>query len=322
MFSYDARGIKINSLDFWLDAHRKVLFSFVSHGHADHLKNHDTILATPATIQFHAHRARQKKAIPLNLGEKYELDYIIIELFPAGHEMGSAMSRVEIDGMSLLYSGDFKMKKSWTADDIKIPNADILIMESTFGDPQYIYDHSQDYLRDEVFNFVEDCFRSGTTPLVMGYALGKAQEAMKMLGDAGYKVRVHRAAWELAKIYMQFGITFENCTPWKDESIAADEVLLIPPHSLKFNRVRNLPARYRTVFLSGWANSPNGMRFGAHHTIPMSDHADFNELLEFVRQVNPHKIYTTHGFDHFPQYLRDIGYDAELLTETTQTSLF
>lgn len=322
MFFYDAKGIKINGSDFWLDAHRKVSFSFVSHGHADHLKNHELILATPATVQFHAFRARQKKAIPLNFAEAYEFDGIKMELFSAGHILGSAMIRVEVDGVSLLYTGDFKLKKSWTAEEIQIPQADILIMESTFGDPQYIYDQSPEELQQELVGFVENCFRQQVAPLVLGYALGKSQEAMKMLGEAGYKVRVHRAAWELAKIYRQFGIEFENCTPWKDELLKADEVLIIPPHSLRYRKVKNLPLRFRTVFLSGWANHPTGMRFGADHTIPLSDHADFNELLQFVRQVNPHKVYTTHGFDHFPQFLKDIGYDAELLKETEQTSLF
>jgi len=321
MFLYDARGIKINGSDLWIDAHRKTSFSFVSHGHADHLKNHDIILATPPTIQFHAYRARQKKAIPLNFGETLEHDDLKIELFPAGHILGSAMIRIERDGMSFLYSGDFKMKKSWTARDIEIPTADILIMESTFGDPQYVYDHSEDYLEQELIGFVENCFHSNISPIVMGYALGKSQEAMKMLGDAGYKIRVHRAAWELAKIYMQFDVKFQNCSPWKNETLASDEVLIIPPHLLRFKKVENLPLRKRFVFLSGWANSPNGMRFGAEHMIPMSDHADFNELLEFVRQVNPQKVYTTHGFDSFPQYLRDIGFKAALLEETKQMSL-
>ena len=195
-------------------------------------------------------------------------------------------------------------------------------MESTFGDPQYVYDHSPEYLRDELINFITDCFQAGYTPIVLAYALGKSQEAMKMLGDMGYTVRVHRAAWELAKIYQQFGIDFENCTPWQNESIAEHEILIIPPHSLRFNKIKNLPARFRTVFLSGWANNPTGAHHGADHTVPLSDHADFNELIEFVRQVEPKKIYTTHGFDHFPHYLRQVGYDAELLKETAQTSLF
>ena len=53
MFTYQPAGIKLDVTDLWLDAQRKVDFSFVSHGHADHLKKHRKILATPATARFH-----------------------------------------------------------------------------------------------------------------------------------------------------------------------------------------------------------------------------------------------------------------------------
>ena len=322
MFSYDARGIKLNGSEFWLDAHRKVSFSFISHGHADHIKNHDAILATPPTVQFHARRARQKKAIPLAFGESFSLDGMNIELYPAGHVLGSAMIRIESDGLSLLYTGDFKIKKSWTASPIEIPPADVLIMESTFGHPDFVYNQTPEYLANELFEFVQDCFHAGIQPIILAYSLGKAQEAMKILGDAGYNVCVHKSAWEIAKVYQHFGVEFNHCALWKEEPLEPRQVLILPPHSFKYKKVKNLPYRRRTVFLSGWANSENGIRFGGDHCIPLSDHADFQELLDFVKQVNPQKVYTTHGFEEFPFHLRDLGYDAELLKETGQTSLF
>lgn len=313
MFHYDARGIKLDGVDFWLDAHRVAPFSFVSHGHSDHLKNHGTILATPATILFHAMRAKQKKTIALDYRQPFHYHDFTIELYPAGHVLGSAMIRVERDGRSLLYSGDFKMKKSYTAQEIEVPQADVLIMESTFGHPNFIYDFEPEELAAQLIAFIEDCFRNDIFPVVMAYGLGKAQEAMKILGDAGYDVRVHRDAWKIAAVYRQFGVTFDHCSAWQQEPLGARQVLVIPPHSMQFRRVKELPLRRRTVLLSGWAKSVAGNRFGSDHVIPLSDHADFNELIEFVRRVDPQKIYTTHGFEDFPQHLQELGYDAERL---------
>ena len=313
MFHYEARGIKLDGVDFWLDAHRVAPFSFVSHGHSDHLKNHSMILATPATVLFHAMRAKQKKTIALDYRRPFVFHDLTIELFPAGHVLGSAMIRIERGGRSLLYTGDFKIKKSYTTDAIEIPQADTLIMESTFGHPLYRFDFEPEELAAQLITFIEDCFRVDIFPIVMAYGLGKAQEAMKILGDAGYDVRVHRDAWKIAAVYRQFGVTFENCSVWQHEPLHGRQVLIVPPHSLQFRKVKELPPRRRTVLLSGWAKSPAGNRFGSDCVIPLSDHADFNELLEFVRQVNPQKIYTTHGFENFPQHLRELGYDAELL---------
>ena len=321
MFYYDQKGIRLYRHDLWLDAHRKTTYSFVSHGHADHLKNHDKILATPPTAAFHALRARQKQVIELDFGVKYELEDAVLELFPAGHVLGSAMIRVEIDGMSMLYTGDFKVKPSFTARQIEIPPADILIMESTFGSPEYVYNQPEGQLEQELYGFIEDCFKNGVTPVVLAYSLGKAQEAMKILEIGGYRTRVHRAAWEIAKIYRKYGVIFERCTPWKDEAVEPGEVLLIPPHLLRFRKVKNLPPRNRKVLLSGWASREGGPHFHCDHAIPLSDHADFNELLEFVRQVNPQQVFTTHGAESFPHYLRDIGYKAEYLTDTSKFTI-
>ena len=320
MFTFDVRGVKLEHTPFWLDAHRKTPFSFVSHGHSDHLKNHDSILATPPTVLFHAMRAKQKKAIPLEFGQEWELDKAVIRLYPAGHILGSAMIRVEYNGSSLLYTGDFKIRENETCEPIEIPRADILIMESTFGRPEYVNPHSRETLVGEIKDFIDTCLANSITPVVMGYSLGKAQEAMKIIGDMGYNVKVHFSAWRFSKVYYDYGVRFRNCAPWYEKQVAPGEVLIIPPHLMMSRRIKNMPSRYRSVFLSGWANSENGMKFNSHHSIALSDHADFQELLDFIKTVNPSQVYTTHGDKDFPQYIREIGYDARYL-EPTKTVL-
>ena len=58
------------------------------------------------------------------------------------------------------------------------------------------------------------------------------------------------------------------------------------------------------------------------YVIPFSDHCDHRELLEVVKQCNPRKIYTFHGFqEEFANYLVNLGYDAEPIeTEETRKS--
>ena len=320
MFSYDSTGIKLINHDFWLDAHRKVEFSFVSHGHSDHLKNHDKIIATPPTIQFHAMRARQKAAIPLSFGQPLAMDDYTLELYPAGHILGSAMIRIVKDGISLLYTGDFKLRESRTAETIQIPQSDILIMESTFGDPSYVNKASPERLEHELLFFVDECIKYGKRAVVLAYNLGKAQEAMKILGDARMDVKVHPSAWELAKVYSHFGITFHNCSPWDGDPLNTGQVLIYPPHLCRNRAFHSIPLK-RTVFLSGWALN-NGGNSSADHSIPISDHADFEDLLQFVQKVNPQKVYTTHGFEQFPATLRSCGFDAQLLKTSDQFPLF
>jgi len=81
--------------------------------------------------------------------------------------------------------------------------------------------------------------------------------------------------------------------------------------------------RKRTMWLSGWAaDASTRYRFGTDEALPLSDHADFDELITYVKRVEPKKVYTVHGFDEFPSFLRQLGFDAEPLRPRAQLSLF
>ena len=86
--------------------------------------------------------------------------------------------------------------------------------------------------------------------------------------------------------------------------------------------LRNL-GRTRVAVLTGWAVDPNcRFRYHAHAAFPLSDHADYSDLVEFVKAVSPKKVYTLHGFAaEFAHDLRQLGYDAQPLSEEDQLSL-
>lgn len=50
---------------------------------------------------------------------------------------------------------------------------------------------------------------------------------------------------------------------------------------------------------------------GIDYALPMSDHCDYNELIQVVHKCNPKKIFTIHGFAHeFARILNNMGYNA------------
>ena len=72
--------------------------------------------------------------------------------------------------------------------------------------------------------------------------------------------------------------------------------------------------------LTGWATetaSLNGTRGGrpswgrrGDASLPFSDHADFNELVEYVKRVAPKQVFTVNGFPELAAHLRHLGYPA------------
>src|SRR5438477_5042 len=108
-----------------------------------------------------------------------------------------------------------------------------------------------------------------------------------------------------------------SSTPAISSSAAA-----CPPNFSNSAMLRN-PGKTRTAVLTGWAVDPGcRFRYQCDAAFPLSDHADFPELIEMVKLVQPQKIYTLHGFAaEFAQTLRQLGYDASALSQDEQFPL-
>jgi Cft2 family RNA processing exonuclease len=164
--------------------------------------------------------------------------------------------------------------------------------------------------------------RAGGVPVIHAYALGKAQEAMKILADGGFALCVHRTIMPLVKIYEKFGMHLGEHEPWRRPAPLEGKVI-IAPHNARDDRTLKQIANRKTMMLSGWAvDKSYKFRCRVDEALPFSDHADFPSLLEFVRRVAPKKIFTTHGPREFAGYLKSMGYAAQPLEETKQGELF
>src|SRR5258706_16046563 len=86
--------------------------------------------------------------------------------------------------------------------------------------------------------------------------------------------------------------------------------------------LRKIP-RTRTAMITGWAVDPNcRFRYQCDAAFPLSDHADFNDLIKMVKAVNPARVYTLHGFAaDFASTLGRMGYDARALSQDEQLVL-
>lgn len=312
----------------WLDAHEPQQggdIVFVSHAHSDHTALHREMILTEGTSKLtHARLAGQwiEHLAPygrvLNFAGN-EQPYAI-RLLPAGHIFGSAMAYIESGGGSLLYTGDFKLRASLSAEQCEPRPADILIMETTYGRPHYQFPSAAEVMQG-VIRFCREALDNDETAVLLGYSLGKSQELLCGLGEAGLPIVLHGTVHKLTQIYAQFGVCFPPHEKYEAGN-AKGKVLLCPPSVANSAMLRNL-GRTRVAVLTGWAVDPNcRFRYAAHAAFPLSDHADYPELVQLVEKVNPRKIYTLHGFAaEFAQSLRDLGFDAQPLSEQDQLAL-
>src|SRR5689334_23316805 len=144
-------GVWLPQIEWWLDAHFPQKRAFVSHAHSDHIAPHGEILCSAGTSRLmHARMPgkRVEHVLPFGQGEQLTAD-CTVTLHPAGHIYGSAQSLLthEKHG-TLLYTGDFKLRAGRSAEKCEMPRADVLIMETTFGRPHYVFPPNDRVLAD------------------------------------------------------------------------------------------------------------------------------------------------------------------------------
>jgi Cft2 family RNA processing exonuclease len=195
---------------------------------------------------------------------------------------------------------------------------DVLIMESTFGNPRYRLP-ARDESVGQLVATVTRVLAAGRTPVVQAYVLGKAQEVTKILTSAGFRVVQHALVHEISVLYQSLGCylgPFELC----DGPPPEDAVVVAPPRSQRAATLSGL-RRPVSIGVTGWAIDPAWRwRLGVDYAIPLSDHADFDELIECVERAQPEVIYCTHGPAEFAACLRQRGFNAHPL-ESTRSGL-
>jgi Cft2 family RNA processing exonuclease len=291
---------------------------------------HEWSLVTPETGSLLHTRTGQQRIHSLPYEQAYDFPCDTkLTLLPAGHVLGSAMLHAEGAEGSLLYTGDFKLRDSLTVPTAKPVRADVLVMESTFGKPLFRFPPWRS-VAAELVERVFTALRDGVQPVVMGYSLGKAQEIVRILTDAGIPVTEHGAVANMSDVYERHGVSLGPRRRYdvadfvgpKALDLAERGVLVAPPQVARSPFSTRFEKRL-TIMMSGWAMFPNSKyRYGVDHVLPLSDHADFDELLRIVEIVAPKKVYTHHGFPEFVDELKKRGINARLAKPSPQLELF
>jgi len=315
-------GVCLPQIGWWLDANRGQHRSFVSHAHSDHIAAHKEILATRTTASLMRLRiAGKRRETILDFEEPWAAEFgQEMRLYPAGHIFGSAMLHATTEHGSLLYTGDFKLRPSLAAERCVVPRADVLIMETTFGLPRYVLPPAAEIAR-AIVDFCRQALADSVTPVLFGYSLGKTQELLQIVGQAGLPVMLHAHGYKMTQRYAELGM---KLPPYSllDIKKHAGNVVICPPMSGQSEPVSWIHPK-RTAVATGWALDKGAVyRHGCDAAFPLSDHADFPDLLRMVELVQPKLVYTLHGFaKEFASTLRGRGVEAWAIGQQNQLDL-
>ena len=286
--------------DFFIDPTRRADRAIITHGHSDHARaDNGAVLATAETIAIMRHRLGERAGgshQALGYGETIRMGEVAVRLVPAGHVLGSAQVVMDWRGSRAVVSGDYKRRRDPTCAPFEPVPCDVFVTEATFGLPVFRHPPDTeeiDKLLHALRLFPERC------ALVGVYSLGKAQRVLALIRAAGHAapIYLHGAIANICAIYESFGQSFGDVRPLLDvpKDALKTHIILAPPGVTADVWARRLPDPI-VAMASGWMRvKQRAKQRGVELPLVISDHADWDELMQTFDDVAAPEIWVTHG---------------------------
>jgi len=296
----------------------------VTHAHADHLvglrqslKNCDRVLMTMATRDL---VEVVNGSLPLgdyvvkllDYGEPFEYGDERVTLVKADHILGAAQVLVEnSEGMRVAYTGDFRVDGTEP-----LLDCDTLVVEATYGSPWFRRAFKVD-IKELLVSMVEKRLRDGAV-YVFGY-YGKLQEVMEILRRADVCVPfvMPERVFHVSKICKAHGMQlgeFTLSTEKEGKELLDENLPCVAFYHM--NTRKKVGLDNSRICVSGWEFRSPCRQIGKRETlVALSDHSDFNGLLEYVKLCNPKRVITdnyrvSHGVTLAKEIKKRLGISA------------
>ena len=295
----------------------------VSHAHSDHtrgFRHKGMKQSTVETKEIHCvlnpHKVSNFQAIDLN--HKVLIDDLEVKALNAGHMLGSAQFLVHTPSSSILYTGDINCVDTLTTKAAQPHRCDVLVIEATYGSPFYHFP-SRETIYASVVEWAVDMIKQGCIPCLHVYAAGKAQEIVRLFNVYTHlPVVVNPILDGVNRAYRKGG----HALDWMSaNSVDGGEVLEKNPcvYITTPNDRRSIGRKTARGFATGWALSMSGR----NAAFPLSSHADFEQLVSFIKACAPEKVDI---FTGFAEELRrsvksELGFEAKAVPSISQKTL-
>ncbi len=315
--TFTPSGIYCPAGDFYIDPWRPVPRALITHGHADHARNGmGSYLATDLAAPVMRHRLGDIPLETLSYGEVRQIGGASVSFHPAGHVPGSAQIRVEVAGEVWVASGDYKVVDDGLSTPFEPVRCHHFITESTFGLPVFRW-QDQSIIAGQINAWWATCAAAGKTAFLGCYALGKAQRLMTLLNPDIGPVLAHTAIENTNAVMRSQGLNLPDTVmagPNIDPKAHPGALVLAPPSALDSAWSRKFGPQ-ETGFASGWmALRGIRRRRSGDRGFVISDHADWDGLLDAITQTEAENIYVTHGYtDIFTRFLNENGWNAQVV---------
>lgn len=314
LIEFNDCGIFCFAGNFYIDPWKPVDDAVITHAHSDHAKwGHKKYLAHHLSREVLKYRLGEINIQTIGYGETMFKNGVKISFHPAGHIIGSAQVRVEYKGEVWVVSGDYKVEDDGISAPFEPVKCHSFISECTFGMPVYQW-KSQQEVHYEINSWWKRNFEEGKATVIAGYSLGKAQRILQHLDLSIGKVYTHGVIENTHEALRKNGVSLNpttRITQITNKEEVRKGIILCPPSALGSPWIKKFYP-YSFGYCSGWmALRGAKRRMAADRGFVLSDHADWEGLIQAIQATGCETVYLTHGYTaSFARYLSESGYDA------------
>ena len=299
LIKYTSSGLYCAVADVWIDPKKPVKRALITHAHMDHFTfGCDEYISTFETAIILKERIGKEINIKTYEYEKeFKINGIKISFHPSGHILGSSQIKFWLADEKWLITGDFKRQKDETCKEYEIVQTDFLISESTFGLPIFKWDESQNIALN-ITKWINSSQEK--TSILFCYSLGKAQRLLNEISKTKFKnnIYTHNSIYKMNKCYEKLGIDIIDTKKFdmnKNREDLKGSLILLPPALIKNSSLKNFKD-IQTGFASGWMSiRALRKRSGYEKGFPISDHADWNDILNTIKDSQAKNVFFNHG---------------------------
>lgn len=281
--------------------HRDYPIRVQTHIHDDHMydfetsKGFQTIFLTEPTRrlligEFDADLPVRQNIVPLQMGTVKSIGGSRILLLPADHMLGSVQVEVELEeGVRVGYSGDFHWPLA------EVIRVDKLVIDSTYGSPNCIRKYSQEEAEEKLLKLVKKRVQYG--PVHIKAHRGTLHRAMQVLCEVEkWPMMVSKRLASEITIYREFGYAIGDfCLSDSDEG---QEAVRSGRYIRLYGKGDRFPVDIPngvTIVLSAFSSDFENpvLEYSERSlSVALTDHADFEGVLEYVRVTGASYVIT------------------------------
>ena len=321
LISFTDKGLFCSQGNFYIDPWKPVDRAVITHAHSDHAKwGSKYYLCHHYTKPILQLRLGNNNYESIEWGERVTMNNVTVSLHPAGHIIGSSQVRVEYKGDVWVVSGDYKTEDDGLSGKLEVVKCNTFITESTFGLPIYKW-KPQKEIFENMINWIARNKENGKTSVLLAYSLGKAQRVLQNIKETTQTIYAHGAIFNTQQALINAGWKIPEIvriTPETPKELLKGTVVVAPPSADGTSWMKKF-SPYAVGVCSGWMQvRGNARRRNVDAGFALSDHADWEGLLQTVTATGAERVFVTHGFQSaFSRYLNEekIALAAEVKTE-------